>query len=216
MADNVAITAGTGTNVAADDIAGVYHQRVKISQGADGSATDVSSAAPLNVTLANGSVPSHAVTNAGTFAVQVSSIAAGTNNIGDVDVVTLPALPAGNNNIGDVDVASLPALASGSNTIGKVEHTTTGIGHGVKTITAAGTDEALAGSTAAKWVTIQAQTDNTTRVAVGGTGVDATVATGNGISLAAGETITLAVDNLADVFVDALTNGEGVRYTYGS
>lgn len=53
MADNVAITAGTGTTIAADDIGGVLHQRVKISQGADGSATDVSSAAPLQVTLAN-------------------------------------------------------------------------------------------------------------------------------------------------------------------
>ncbi len=47
-----------------------------------------------------------------------NALPAGTNNIGDVDVLTLPALPAGNNNIGDVDVASLPALAAGSNTIG--------------------------------------------------------------------------------------------------
>jgi len=53
MADNVAITAGSGTTIAADDIGGVLHQRVKISQGADGVATDVSSVAPLNVTLAN-------------------------------------------------------------------------------------------------------------------------------------------------------------------
>lgn len=53
MVDNVAITAGSGTTIAADDIGGVLHQRVKISQGADGSATDVSSAAPLQVSLAN-------------------------------------------------------------------------------------------------------------------------------------------------------------------
>lgn len=44
------------------------------------------------------SVPSHAVTNAGTFAVQVSSaLPAGTNNIGDVDVLTVPADPFGAN-----------------------------------------------------------------------------------------------------------------------
>ena len=49
MADNVAITAGSGTNIAADDIASVFYQRVKISHGADGSATDTSSAAPLPV-----------------------------------------------------------------------------------------------------------------------------------------------------------------------
>lgn len=53
MADNVEVTAGSGTTIAADDIGGVLHQRVKISQGADGSATDVSSAAPLQVTVAN-------------------------------------------------------------------------------------------------------------------------------------------------------------------
>lgn len=40
MADNVAITAGSGTTIAADDIGGVKHQRVKISIGADGTAAD--------------------------------------------------------------------------------------------------------------------------------------------------------------------------------
>lgn len=141
MADNVNITQGTGTIIAADDIAGVLHQRVKLSQGADGAAVDVSSAAPLNVTLANTganatpivvdlganndvtvtgtvTVGSHAVTNAGTFAVQnTAATPAGTNNIGDVDVLTLPALPAGTNNIGDVDVLTIngvaPAFGSG-------------------------------------------------------------------------------------------------------
>lgn len=39
------------------------------------------------------SVPSHAVTNAGTFAVQnTAATPAGTNNIGDVDVLTMPAI----------------------------------------------------------------------------------------------------------------------------
>ncbi len=40
MADNVTITAGSGTTIAADDISGVYHQRVKLSLGADGVAAD--------------------------------------------------------------------------------------------------------------------------------------------------------------------------------
>lgn len=42
MADNVSITPGTGTNIAADDVGGVLHQRVKISVGVDGSAGDMS------------------------------------------------------------------------------------------------------------------------------------------------------------------------------
>src|SRR5688500_15403141 len=43
---------------------------------------------------------------------------AGTNNIGDVDVLTLPALVAGTANIGDVDIAS---IAAGDNNIGNVD-----------------------------------------------------------------------------------------------
>jgi hypothetical protein len=41
LADNVDITQGAGTAIAADEIGGVKHQRVKISLGADGAATDL-------------------------------------------------------------------------------------------------------------------------------------------------------------------------------
>ncbi len=46
MADNVAITAGSGTSIAADDISSVFYQRVKPQIGADGTAADWSSANP--------------------------------------------------------------------------------------------------------------------------------------------------------------------------
>lgn len=49
--------------------------------------------------------------------VSVAAIAPGDNNIGNVDVVSLPMLPSGNNNIGDVDVASLPGDFSTNSTI---------------------------------------------------------------------------------------------------
>jgi hypothetical protein len=49
VADNVGYTPGSGATVAADDIGGVLHQRVKIGVGADGSATDVSEANPMPV-----------------------------------------------------------------------------------------------------------------------------------------------------------------------
>lgn len=110
-------------------------------------------------------------------------------------------------------VASLP---SGTNAIGRVGHDTTALGHGVTTVTTAGTDVALAGSTACKWVIVQSQTDNTGLIAVGASGVDATEATGTGIILYPGDSIFLSIDNLASVFVDSTVNGEGVRYTYGS
>jgi hypothetical protein len=56
MADNVTITAGSGTSVAADEIGGVYYQRVKITWGADGAAADVSAADPMPVAVIAGQI----------------------------------------------------------------------------------------------------------------------------------------------------------------
>jgi hypothetical protein len=59
MVDNVAITAGAGTTVAADDISSVYYQRVKLALGADGVANDAEAGAgavdtgTMRVTLAS-------------------------------------------------------------------------------------------------------------------------------------------------------------------
>lgn len=50
MADNVGYTPGVGATVAADDIGGVLHQRVKIGIGADGVAVDLSSSNPMPIT----------------------------------------------------------------------------------------------------------------------------------------------------------------------
>lgn len=103
MADNVTITQGSGTTIAADDIAGVLHQRVKLSQGADGAAVDVSSAAPLNVTLANtganatavkvdGSAVTQPVSLSGTIAVTQSGTwdEVGINDSGNSITVDAP------------------------------------------------------------------------------------------------------------------------------
>src|SRR5262245_52188426 len=40
MADNLAVTPGTGATVAADEVSGTLHQRVKLSLGSDGNAID--------------------------------------------------------------------------------------------------------------------------------------------------------------------------------
>ena len=67
--------------------------------------------------------------NIGTVTVDGFAVAlpAGANNIGDVDVLSLPALPAGTNNIGDVDVLTLPALVAGEAMIGKTGGNTVNI-----------------------------------------------------------------------------------------
>jgi hypothetical protein len=51
MADNIGYTPGTGATVAADEIGGVLHQRVKLGIGDDGVAVDVSESNPMPVEL---------------------------------------------------------------------------------------------------------------------------------------------------------------------
>lgn len=104
------------------------------------------------------------------------------------------------------------ALASGT----VVGHDTTGLANGRKTVTTAGTDVVLAVSTAAKWAIITAETDNTDIIVVGATGVDATLATRTGVPLFPGDSVTILCDNLDDIFIDSLVNGEGVSFTHGT
>lgn len=89
MADNVAVTAGSGTSMASDEIGGVHYQRVKIGLGADGSAVDAIggsgavSAAVQRVVLAT-DVALPAGTNA------IGKLAANSGvDIGDVDVTSV-------------------------------------------------------------------------------------------------------------------------------
>ena len=101
MADNTTLNAGTGGDVvASDDIAGVKFQRVKVVLGADGvNDGDVASGNRLPVGL-------DAATVAGG-----ASLPAGTNNIGDVDVASLPATPTGDNRIGRVKLTDDTLIA---------------------------------------------------------------------------------------------------------
>lgn len=73
MADTIQLNSGAGGAVlATDDIGGVHYQRVKLTEGPDGSATDVSASNPLPVDI-------------------IAQLPAGSNNIGDVGVLTVPA-----------------------------------------------------------------------------------------------------------------------------
>jgi hypothetical protein len=86
MADNVAITAGSGTTLAADDIGGVLTPRVKVQWGPDGTVNDadIASGKPLPVQLrtATGTAtPLPALGTAGTAAsdvITIQGIASGT------------------------------------------------------------------------------------------------------------------------------------------
>lgn len=110
MADQVTVDNGDGTDyVVSTDDAGASGQvqRVKIAYSADGSATH--STVDADGVLVNLGANNDVTVTSGTV---TANIAAGTNNIGDVDVLTLPALVAGTANIGDVDVLTVPAPLS--------------------------------------------------------------------------------------------------------
>lgn len=85
---------------------------------------------------------------------------------------------------------------------------------GRKVVTTAGTAVQLSTSTARVGsVAIQAETDNTGRIAVGGSSVVAAEgATCQGIVLAAGESVSLDIDQLTDIYIDSTVNGDGVTF----
>jgi hypothetical protein len=66
MVDNVAVTAGTGTSVATDDIGGVHYQRVKVTWGPDGTANDadVATGKPMPIQLRSSTGTAVTVTDA--------------------------------------------------------------------------------------------------------------------------------------------------------
>ncbi len=78
MADNIAITAGSGTTVATDDIAGVHHQYVKVEYGAADSATPVDTTNRLPVASA-GDVAHDGVNSGNPVQFGAEAIAHGTN-----------------------------------------------------------------------------------------------------------------------------------------
>ncbi len=111
MADNVTLNTGAGGDTcAADDIAGIKFQRVKLVHGADGiNDGDVSSANGLPVQVV-------AALPAGANAIGKLAANSGVD-IGDVDVTSLPALVAGSAKIGAVDLDSDATIAAAVPTV---------------------------------------------------------------------------------------------------
>lgn len=85
---------------------------------------------------------------------------------------------------------------------------------GRQTVTTPGTAVALAASTACTEVIATAETDNTDIVVIGGSTVVAALSTRRGNPLYAGDSFAISTNDLAEVFIDALTAGDGVTFTY--
>jgi len=98
-------------------------------------------------------------------------------------------------------------LSTSSNTPGSIIS-------GRQTVTTGGTAVQLSTTaTPILEVAVTAETDNTNPVTVGASTVVGALATRKGTPLAAGETVVLAVNDLSKVYIDAVTNTEGVTYT---
>lgn len=96
MADNVGYTPGTGAVVAADEISGVLHQRVKVTLGADGTSDgDISSSNPMPVNITSQSA-SIAVTVDGLPLVQIDGAVdvSGSSVNANITNTSVPVAPA--------------------------------------------------------------------------------------------------------------------------
>ena len=92
MADNVNVTAGTGTIIATDQVGTDHYQKIKLTDGTADSSTmvGVDVGAKANALRV---APANDITD-GTYIGDIKfgeSIVAGDNNIGNVDIVTVPA-----------------------------------------------------------------------------------------------------------------------------
>lgn len=147
------------------------------------------------------------------WAFRKSVIALLANVADDISVtVDSVSIEAGTAHIGEVSVSNFPVTQPVSGTVAVSSDTT--IGDGRKTVTNAGTREALATTTACKRVDVQALSTNTGTVVVGGSTVVAAAGTRRGVALEAKQTYSFSIDDLAKVYVDTTVNGEGVNFTY--
>lgn len=80
--------------------------------------------------------------------------------------------------------------------------------NGRKTVTSAGTAEALSGSTFVKTVCIKPLSTNSNNIYIGNSSVTSTT----GYPLPSGESISIDINNLNKIYLDVDTNGEGVSY----
>jgi hypothetical protein len=98
----------------------------------------------------------------------------------------------------------------------RLEHPATAVFDARKVVTTAATRVQLTTvPTAVRSLVIQAETDNTGLIAVGGSTVIALVGTtARGISLSAGQSVSLDIDNLSKIYIDSTVSGDGVLLTY--
>jgi hypothetical protein len=192
--DGLLVNLGTNNDVTVSGVATAANQTTVIGHldGVEGLLTTIDAdtsnlsvvgggteAAAIRVTIASDSTGvlsiddnGAAITVDGTV---TANLAAGTNNIGDVDVLSLPALPAGTNNIGDVDVASVVPGTAATN-LGKAEDAAHASGDvGVMSLAVRADAAASIAGTDGDYTPLQVDANGALRVTGGGGGTEYTV-----------------------------------------
>jgi hypothetical protein len=133
----------------------------------------------------------------------------------DIETPTIEQVTAATHNDLNIGVA-------GKDTAGKVQPLQTdtsgrliasppaSVGSGNKTVTTAGTQVQLASTTPCRKVNITAKLANTGVIWVG----DLNVAAGSGKPLVPLQDIEIEVDDLADIWIDASADNQGVTFLY--
>lgn len=141
MADNIAVTPGTGATIAADDIGTVLYQRIKVSLGADGSATDALGGAGAvaagvqRVTLASDDPAVAQLTAGATAIAKAEDAASASADVGIPALAVRKATPANTSGTdGDYEFLQMSAgrLWTDSQAEGRAAHDAADSGNPVK------------------------------------------------------------------------------------
>lgn len=116
MADNIAVTPGTGATVATDDVSGVQYQRVKLDVGGDGATTPITSTG-LPINDAGGSLTVDGTVAVSAVSGTIAATQSGTWNVTNVSgTVSLPTGAATSaNQSTEITALGTLALETGGN-----------------------------------------------------------------------------------------------------
>jgi hypothetical protein len=149
---------------------------------------------------------------------------AGTNKLaidanGKIGINTLAVTTDAATNIGALTTPATGSVNAQLASLVTKMTTPSTITDGRQTVTTAGTRvQLISGSTPCTQVIVTALLANTNAVTVGGVTVVGAASTRAGIPLfvnsGAPDSVTLNIDNVNKVYIDSVTNGEGVSFTY--
>lgn len=115
-------------------------------------------------------------------------------------------------NVLDQDVN--PATEETLESLGNAIDPPSTIADGRKTVSSAGTAEALGASTTIRRLIVSALLTNEDVVVIGGSTVVAAAGTRRGIALLPGQSFDMSIDDINKVYVDSINSDEGVSFVY--